>query len=66
MIDAIDQNYLDGLTHAQKDALILALCATIRDLTARVEALEAKSGKPKKTSKKLLIRSSKVLPISRC
>ena len=47
----IDQKYLDGLTHAQKDALIFALCDAIRDLTARVEALEAAAGKPKKTSK---------------
>ena len=51
MIDKIDQKYLDGLTHAQKDALIFALCDAIRDLTARVEALEAAAGKPKKTSK---------------
>ncbi len=51
MIDNIDQKYMDGLTHAQKDALIFALCDAIRDLTARVEALEAAAGKPKKTSK---------------
>ena len=38
MIDDIDQKYLNGLTHAQKDALIFALCDVIRDLTVRVEA----------------------------
>ncbi len=51
MIDDIDQKYLDGLTHAQKDTLVLALCATIRDLTVRAETLETAAGKPKKTSK---------------
>jgi transposase len=56
MIDEIDQTYLNGLSHPQKDALILMLCAHIKALTARLEVVEAelaelKKDNPKKTSK---------------
>jgi len=56
MIDEIDQTYLNGLSHSQKDALILALCGHIKELTARLEVVEAelaelKKDTPKKTSK---------------
>lgn len=40
---------LSSLTPAQKDALILALWAQVRALTARVAELEAKLGAPPKT-----------------
>jgi len=40
---------LNHLSHAEKDALILALWAQVRALTARVEGLEARLGDPPKT-----------------
>ncbi|MFL5338503.1 MAG: IS66 family transposase [Geminicoccaceae bacterium] len=40
---------LSGLTHEQKDALILALWAQVQALTARVAELEARLGTPPKT-----------------
>jgi transposase len=41
---------LDHLSHAEKDALILALWAQVQALTARVAELEAKLGEPAKNS----------------
>ena len=40
---------LDSLSHAEKDALILALLARVEELCARVAELEAKLGLPPKT-----------------
>ena len=40
---------LDQLSHAEKDALIHALCAQVQALTARVADLEARLGQPPKT-----------------
>ena len=40
---------LDSLSHAEKDALILALLARVEELCARVAELEAKLGPPPKT-----------------
>ncbi len=41
---------LSRLTHAQKDALILALWAQVEELSKRVAVLEAKLGEPPKTA----------------
>src|SRR5215217_1927759 len=40
---------LSSLSHAEKDALIHALCAQVQALTARVAELEARLGLPRKT-----------------
>ena len=40
---------LNHLSHAEKDALIHALCAQVQGLTARVVALEAKLNEPSKS-----------------
>src|SRR5512135_1061152 len=50
---------LSTLSHAEKDALILALWAQVEALTARVAGLEAKLKEPAKTSDNSSVPPSK-------